>query len=67
MTRERDTNRYHVKRGNKILHRGITNDLCRRYGEHRRRYGQDVCIVKVGPAVTRESALRWEREGGKRI
>lgn len=67
MAAERDTNRYHIKCGNKILHRGITNDLDRRYGEHRRRFGRDVRIVKVGPRVSRESALRWEREGGPRI
>ena len=32
----RDTYKYHFKRGNKILHTGITNDLDRREGEHQR-------------------------------
>ncbi|WP_367391882.1 hypothetical protein [Lewinella sp. LCG006] len=63
----RNTNRYHIKCGNKILHRGITNDLERRHKEHRQRYGGDVIIVKIGPKVSRESALRWEREGGRRV
>lgn len=63
----RDTNRYHIKRGNKILHRGITNDLDRRHGEHRRNYGSDVTITKIGPKICRLNALKWERDGGKRI
>lgn len=64
---ERKTSRYHIKCGNKIVHRGITDDPDRRLSEHRRRYGSDVKMVKIGPRVTRESALRWEREGGKRL
>lgn len=63
----RDTSKYHIKRGNQILHRGITNDLDRRHGEHKRRYGSDVKIVKVGRQVSRDSALQWERQGGKRV
>ncbi len=34
--KSRDTFKYHFKRGNKILHGGITNDLERREGEHNR-------------------------------
>lgn len=64
---DRNTYRYHIKCGNKIVHRGITNDLDRRHGEHQRRYGKDVKIIKIGPRVTRQSALRWERLGGKRL
>ena len=67
MKTSRDTSRYHITRGNKILHRGITNDLDRRHTEHKRRYGQDVKIKKIGPKVSRDSALRWERDGGRRI
>jgi len=67
MSTIRDTNRYHIKRGNRILHRGITNDLERRHDEHRLTYGDDVTITKIGPKVSRESGLQWEREGGKRI
>lgn len=64
---KRDTYRYHIKCGKKILHRGITNDLNRRHGEHKQNYGSDVTITQVGPRVSRNSALRWEREGGKRV
>jgi len=62
----RDTIKYHIKRGNRILHRGITNDLDRRHGEHRQNYGQDVKIVQVGRKVTRDSGLKCERDGGRK-
>ena len=62
---ERDTHRYHYKKGNKIVHRGITNDPKRREGEHRRLYG-DGALHTVGPKVRRDSGLKWERDGGKR-
>ena len=34
MATERNSYKYHFKRGNKILHTGITNDLERREQEH---------------------------------
>ena len=43
----RDTYKYQIKRGNKIIHRGITNDLDRRHGEHKRTYGDDVKIIQI--------------------
>ena len=61
----RNTYKYHFKKGGKIVHRGITNDLDRRESEHKGRYGNGR-IVKVGNITTREAALKWEREGGKR-
>ena len=61
----RDTNRYHFKDGNTILHRGITNDLERREAEHQEKW-PDGHITKIGPRVTRESGLEWERKGGKK-
>ncbi len=59
----RNTQRYHItdKHGN-ILHRGITNDADRRLQEHQRAFGQTVNMQKVGPKVTRRSAIAWERE-----
>ena len=30
----RDTYKYHLKEGRKVVHRGITNDLDHREGEH---------------------------------
>jgi predicted GIY-YIG superfamily endonuclease len=61
----RDTYKYHQKRGNRILHRGITNDLSRRESEHRqKRPGSH--ISQVGNRTTRDAALRWGSTGRKR-
>lgn len=65
MSDKRDTFKYHQKAGNKIVHRGITNDLERREQEHQQRW-PDSHIDKVGNKTTREGALKWERDGGKR-
>ncbi len=62
----RNTYKYHFKRGHKILHTGITNDLKRREQEHQKTYGEDGHIVKVGNATTLDVALAWEREKTKR-
>ncbi len=64
----RRTTRYQLKwPGGRIAHRGITDrsveERCR---EHQVNY-PGTYIVPVGPKVSRESALRWEREGGKRV
>jgi hypothetical protein len=66
---ERDTTRYQFKKpGGKIVHRGITDrTLEDRQREHQRDYGNNIRIVKIGPKVCRDSGLRWEREGGKRL
>ncbi len=61
---ERDTYKYHFKVGNRIVHRGITNDLDRREHEHQDKWPKGH-IEQVGNVVTRDSALKWEREGGK--
>ena len=52
----RDTYRYTYSDG----YVGITNDPERRAGEHSRA-GRPGPMRVVGPRVTRESALRWER------
>ena len=62
---ERDVYKYQLKKGGKIVHRGITNDLERREAEHRLVW-PDSHIKQVGRQTTREAALKWEREGGKR-
>ena len=61
----RDTYKYHLKEGRKVVHRGITNDLDRREAEHQENI-PDAEIKQVGRRTTREAALKWEREGGKR-
>ena len=62
---ERDTYKYHLKKGGKIVHRGITNDLNRREAEHQEQF-PGAKLHQVKRRVTRESALKWERQGGKR-
>lgn len=62
---ERDTYKYQLKKGGKIVHRGITNDLNRREAEHQERF-PGTKLTQEGRRVTRESALKWERRGGKR-
>ena len=56
----RDTYKYHYKKGNKILHTGITNDLERREQEHRQDLDPKGHISKVGRATTRDGAKAWE-------
>lgn len=62
----RDTYKYHVKKGNKILHTGITNDLQRRENEHRQRYGDSVKLVPEGRRTTRDAAIQWEADQRKK-
>ena len=67
MSKPRDTYKYEFKRGNKVLHSGITNDLDRRESEHQRRPGwRDGHIRQVGRRTTREGALRWENDQRKK-
>lgn len=65
MTRKKATFKYHLKEGTKVVHRGITDDLERREDEHQKEF-PNTAIHQVGRRTTREAALRWEREGGKR-
>lgn len=59
---ERDTYKYVFKDGNKILHRGVTNDLERREIEHQNSIRRGGHILQVGNRTTRDAALEWERE-----
>lgn len=61
----RDAYKYHFKKGNKIIHTGITDDLERREQEHQRTFG-DGHIKQVGRATTRDAALVWEAEQAER-
>ena len=62
---ERDTYKYHLKQGKKVVHRGITYDLNRREAQHQEQF-LGSRIEQVGRLTTREAALKWERQGGKR-
>ena len=64
---DRDVVKYHFKRGNKIIHTGITRDLERRELEHQARW-PDGHIKQVGRKTTEAGARAWEKEqrkGGK--
>ena len=63
MTKKRNTYKYHLKKGNRIVHTGITNDLHRREQEHQQEPGwKNTHITQVGRATTRAAALKWEQE-----
>ncbi len=63
MGSERDTYKYLVKIGNKVVDGGITKDLERREGERQREYPGSH-LYKVGNITTEEGAREWEmREG----
>ncbi len=56
----KDTYRYQLKDGNRIVHIGVTSDPARREVEHRTRW-PSARINTVGTKTTRAEALRWER------
>jgi hypothetical protein len=63
---KRETAKYHLKQGGKIVHRGITDrPLEEREQEHQDEF-PGAKIAQVGRRTTREKALDWERKGGKR-
>ena len=66
MSKPKDTYRYHLKVGRTIVYRGVTNDLKRREAEHNIRW-PGAELKSIGGKTTRETALKWERDGGKAI
>ena len=66
MPTDRGTYKYHFKKGNKIIHTGITNDIDLREREHKNEPGQSKGHIKqVGVRTTYEAAFAWEREQEK--
>ncbi len=65
MAEKRDTTRYTLRNGQKIVYIGVTNKPERREGEHEqdKNFGQ---MRKEGPKVSKESALEWEQEALER-
>jgi len=57
---KRNTSKYQIKQGNKIVYVGITNDLERRRQEHIRS-GKRGKIEQIGIKTTRDAARTWER------
>jgi hypothetical protein len=62
---EKDTYKYHLKEGRRVLDRGITNDIRRTEWEHQGS-NPNARIQQIGRRTTREAALRWRRQGGRR-
>lgn len=62
---ERNYHKYQLKKGRRVIHRGITNDLRRREAEHQTEFSNSR-ILQIGRRTTKEAALNWERRGGKR-
>ena len=60
--RPRDTYKYQLKVGNKIVYLGITRDLEQRAIANKSRY-PDAHIEKVGRRTTRLAARKWESNG----
>lgn len=66
MPTTRDRYKYHFKKGNKIVHTGITNDIDRREAEHQNNPGWSKGHIKqVGHRTTLKAALEWEWEQEK--
>ncbi len=64
MGRKRTYYKYQFKRGNKIVHGGITEDLDRREGEHQGDIDSKGHITPVGRRTTEEAARKWEKDKG---
>ena len=62
---ERDTYKYHLKKGDKIIRVGVTNDLNRWEAEHQKSF-PGTKIHPIGRRTTRESALKWERDKARK-
>ena len=66
MAKARDTAKYHLIKNRKVVYRGITDrPLEDRENEHQKEY-RGSHIRQIGRRTTREKALEWERNGGKR-
>lgn len=62
MAQDRDTSKYVLRQGNKIVYVGITNDLDRRTTEHENEGMIFTAVDKVGRQTTREAAEKWESD-----
>lgn len=59
----RDTYKYHLKDGNKVIYRGVTIDLEQREKEHQK-ISPGSRIMQVGRRTTKAAALKWEKAAG---
>lgn len=58
----RDTFKYELRRGNRVVYVGITNDLERRESEHRNEGMDFTSLTKIGNKTTRDAAGAWEED-----
>ena len=58
----RDTRTYNLKKGNKVVYKGITNDPERRAAEHRREGKDFDRLALTSPPLTRRRAKEREAE-----
>jgi predicted GIY-YIG superfamily endonuclease len=61
MPMQRDTYKYELKDGKKVVYVGITNDPERREAQHRQEKNFGTMNI-VGRASTREGAEQWETQ-----
>lgn len=64
MSRQRNWYTYQFKRGNKILHGGITQNPERREQELQNEIDPRGKLKTIGRAKTEEGAKNWEEEKG---
>lgn len=57
----RDTYKYHVLVGKKVVYGGTTKSLEHREKEHKQKWPKGR-VVQVGHKTTKEAAQRWERD-----
>lgn len=62
---EKDTYKYQLMIGKKVILRSITYDLARREVEHQEEFPGSR-VKQIGRRTTRKAALIWEHKGGKR-
>ena len=66
MSNVRRTAKYHMIKARKVVHRGISDrPLEDREREHQEE-SPGAHVKQIGRRTTREKALEWERNGGKR-
>ncbi len=56
----RDTKKYELFEGNRLVYVGISNDIERRANEHRAEGMRFTRVEQVGRASTRQGASDWE-------
>ena len=66
MSKPRDTYKYRLKVGKKVVHIGVTTDLEHREREHQKDWAGSK-IYRIGHRTTREAARSWEREQINRV